>query len=491
MPLLTMAQTNKPVLTTGCASGDVTQSGAMVWTRADRPARLWVEVDRSPDFKQPQRFKGSIGTQANDFNLHCELKGLAAGQVFFYRLQAESLSEPGQMSAPLVGQFATAPSVAKNIRFCWSGDVVGQGYGIDKHRGGIRIFKTMMAHKPDFFVHSGDQIYADGPLTAEKTLDDGSVWQNLMTQSKAKVAESIQDFRDNYYYNFLDTHFKAFYANVPLYQQWDDHEVHNNWYPDEVLTDPRYQEKRVAVLAKRAKQAMFDCNPMRRQADKDRVYRSFSYGPMLELFMVDLRTYRGPNTQNRQLKPSAETAFFGRDQFDWLKQSLAASNATWKIICSDMPIGLIVRPWKTDLSENGANGDGPPLGREFEIAELLNFIHQQQIKNTHFITADVHYCASHYYQPDKAVYKDFSPFWEFVSGPLHAGTFGPNALDNTFGPEVKYIGIPDDMKPNRPPSEGLQFFGQIDIDANTEAMTVSHFDAADHLLWSLRLPKQL
>ena len=102
----------------------------------------------------------------------------------------------------------------------------------------------------------------------------------------------------------------------------------------------------------------------------------------------------------------------------------------------------------------------------------------------------MHYCASHYYQPEKAVYKDFSPFWEFVSGPLHAGTFGPNTLDNTFGPEAKFIGIPSNMKPNRPPSDGLQFFGQMEIDAQTESLTVSHFDVADNLLWSKTLQKE-
>ena len=51
----------------------------------------------------------------------------------------------------------------------------------------------------------------------------------------------------------------------------------------------------------------------------------------------------------------------------------------------------------------------------------------------------MHYTAAHYYNPDKAQFQDFEPFWEFVSGPLHAGTFGPNDLDNTFGPEVKFI----------------------------------------------------
>ena len=84
------------------------------------------------------------------------------------------------------------------------------------------------------------------------------------------------------------------------------------------------------------------------------------------------------------------------------------------------------------MFENSSNGDGPALGRELEIAELLRSIKQSDVKNVVWLTADTHYTAAHYYDPGKAQFTDFDPFWEFVSGPLNAGTFGPNALDATF-----------------------------------------------------------
>ena len=133
-----------------------------------------------------------------------------------------------------------------------------------------------------------------------------------------------------------------------------------------------------------------------------------------------------------------------------------------------MPLGLIVGDGTDPVSgcarfENSANGDGPVLGREFEIAEILRFMKHARIENVVWLTADVHYCAAHYYDPSVAVFQDFEPFWEFVSGPLHAGTFGPSALDNTFGPTVIFQKAPD-RQSNLPPSAGLQFFGQVDID---------------------------
>ena len=143
-----------------------------------------------------------------------------------------------------------------------------------------------------------------------------------------------------------------------------------------------------------------------------------------------MRSYRGPNSHNRQPSAGAETAFLGaRAARAGCKQALRARKATWKVIAADMPIGLLVGDGKDaegrDAFEAVANGDGPALGRELEIADLLRFIKRSGIRNVVWLTADVHYTAAHYYDPAKAQFTDFEPFWEFVSGPLNAGSFGP------------------------------------------------------------------
>ena len=195
------------------------------------------------------------------------------------------------------------------------------------------------------------------------------------------------------------------------------------------------------------------------------MYRKFSYGPLLDIFMLDMRSYRGPNGEGNEETYGPAAYFLGPQQVAWLKRGLANSAATWKVIAADMPISLIVvydfdRQWGIEAI---AQGDGPPRGRELEIADLLSFIKHAGIRNTVWLTADVHYTAAHYYDPNKAVFQDFEPFWEFISGPLHAGSFGPNKLDNTFGPQLVYIKAPTkEQGPNAPPSEGLQFFGHCD-----------------------------
>ena len=76
-----------------------------------------------------------------------------------------------------------------------------------------------------------------------------------MTPAKAKVAETLDEYRGQYAYNLLDDAYRAFTAEVAQVNQWDDHEVLDNWYPGEILDDARYIEKRVDVLAARAQRA--------------------------------------------------------------------------------------------------------------------------------------------------------------------------------------------------------------------------------------------
>jgi alkaline phosphatase D len=295
------------------------------------------------------------------------------------------------------------------------------------------------------------------------------------------VAESLAEFRGNHRYNLLDHNVRAFNAEVALFGQWDDHEVRNNWYPEQKLTDVLYQVQSVKTLARHARRAFLDYWPLH----SSRIFRKIERGPLCDVFMLDLRSYRGPNTANRQPKKSRETRFMGSAQIAWLKRALQYSRATWKIIASDMPVGLIVADGKTAF-ENCANGNGPALGRELEIAELLRFIKQERIRNTIWLTADVHYAASHFYNPAKAQFTDFDPFWEFVSGPLHAASLGPGTLDNTFGPEVRFNARQKGAKASGP-FTNEQYFSGVRIDGKSKVATVTHFNRDGQKLWSTDL----
>lgn len=487
----------RPKAPWGLQVGDVLSDSAIVWSRSDSPARMHVEWSAHEDFRRAHHVRGPFALESSDLTSRLDLTELPAGEELHVRVSYESLQSPGVFSEPLVGRFRTAPRHRKRIRFVWSGDTVGQGWGIDLDFGGMKIYEAMRQVAPDFFIHSGDNIYADGPLQPEVTDTDGNViWRNAYLDEipeKTKVAETLTEYRRAYLYNRMDEHVRRFSAEVPQVWQWDDHEVVNNWSPSKVL-DERYAEKNINMLVANATRAFLEHSPMRwnSQQESERVYRKISYGADLDVFVIDMRSYRAGNSCNLQEEPSVETVLMGKRQIQWLKQSLRKSKATWKVIASDMPIGLLVRDGVAPDSgcpraENMANSDGPVLGREHEIAELLRHIKRHQVDNVVWLTADVHYCAAHYYNPDDAQFQDFNPFWEFVAGPLNAGTFGPNDLDNTFGPSVVFSSAPAPGENNLPPSAGLQFFGQVDIDPYSKDLTVSLKDIDGTELFGKRL----
>ncbi|MBT4436898.1 MAG: alkaline phosphatase [Gemmatimonadales bacterium] len=497
-PAIITSQELRPAVPSGLQTGDVTDSRAIVWSRTDRPARMWVDWATNDRFEDERTVRGPAALEVGDYTAALDLHDLPSDEEIVYRVRFESLRHPGTWSAPEIGRFRTAPSLGASpvrpLRVVFTGDEVGQGWGIDVSRGGIRTFETMRNTEPDVFIHSGDIIYADQPLEPEVVLDDGTVWRNLMTDAKSKVAETLAEFRGNYAYNLLDENARRFNASVPMIAQWDDHEVMNNWFPGLRLDeDDRYTEKSVSLLAARATRALFDYVPLRQSpTDSERIYRSFSYGPLLEIFVVDLRSYRGINTPNKQSEPSRDTDFLGGAQLAWLKGALRESRALWKVIACDMPIGLVIGDFPRDgqgTFEAWANADdGAPLGREMELADLLSFMKREGIRNTVWVTADVHYAAAHHYAPERALFTDFDPFWEFVAGPMHAGTFGPNALDATFGPEVRFSSIAGGIEPNRSPSDGYQFFGTLDIDPRTRALTAGIHNVGGERLWQVELP---
>ena len=478
-----------PRVPQGVMSGDVTADTAVIWSRTDRAARMVVEWSRNERFTEVSRVVGPVTGPEADFTAKTLLTDLPAGERIFYRVRFEDRGTPGEVGHAAAGELITAPRDRRDILFAWSGDTAGQGFGIDPAHGGMKTYASIMEARPDFFVHSGDTIYADNPLSSGMRLPDGTVWRNVLTAEKAKVAETLDEFRGNHRYNLLDSHVRAFNSRVPVLAQWDDHEVRNNWYPGQkLLEDSRYTEKSVDMLSARARQAFFDYMPVRPSADSI-IYRTVARGPLCELFFLDLRSYRGANSPNRQPVRSREADFMGVTQLEWLKQSLLASRSLWKVVCTDMPLSLLVTDGARDW-EAWANGDnGVPLGRELEIADLLAFMKQHAIRNVIWLTADVHYAASHHYDPSRAKFTDFDPFWEFVSGPLHSMTLGPNPLDGTFGPVARWNSRPEGS-PASGPFTNEQYFGTVRVNGKTGVATVTHFNRLGTRLWSTDLEAQ-
>ncbi len=483
---------------TAVRTGEVTTDSAVVWSRAPSDGQLHVQLHSNG--RELRMIRGAWTDARVDHTARLHLTGLAPGREYDATVWFGSVD--GTESDREHVRFRTAPIHAAAQSVIWSADTCGQGWGIDRSRGGLTSYRTMLELNPDLFIHVGDTIYGDEPMQESVRADDGSMWVNDLTEEVTTVAETLAQFRGRHRYPLRDDNVRAFYAEVPTVVQWDDHETCNNWWPGEIIDDERYSERRADVLAIRGRRAWQEYQPVpvRQLAPSDgdgfvptRLYRKVPRGQHLDLFCLDMRSYRGPNpaTDPTRARSRGEAGILGRAQEEWLIAELRRSTATWKVISADQPLSA-PSTRTTDLDGPGNGDDGRPLGREPEMARVLSAIKRYGVRNVVWVTTDVHYTAAHHYSPERATYTDFEPFWEFVSGPLAASPFWTkdDQLDRTFGPEVVFSKGEDTDRLDTTPRPDNQYFGHLAIAASGE-LTVTLYDAAGTALWSHLLEPEL
>jgi alkaline phosphatase D len=263
--------------------GDVSGDGAIVWSCSDR-RRMIVEADaRVPAdaaaagasrtrIRASARVELAVCPGARRSRTACRL----------------GPSDPKGLSLPGEGRFHSAPigaGLSRSVRLAWSADVVGQGFGIDVARGGLRGFGAIRQLAPDLFVHCGDTIYADNPLVPELTLDDGTLWRNLVTPAKSNGRDARRVPRQ------LSTTWKTEPAALQRRSRSGDlgrPRVRNNWFRQ---SQDAPRRRSVAVLA--APGAFLEHQPIRYAGTTWAASTGVAYGPLLDVFAIDMRSERG------------------------------------------------------------------------------------------------------------------------------------------------------------------------------------------------------
>ena len=344
-------------------TGDVTTDSAVVWARSAAPGRLMVRLESNG--RRLRSVRGPWATAGTDLTARVRLTGLAPGReydavVWFAR-------EDGTRGRAERLTFRTAPVHPTPVSLAWSGDTCGQGWGINDALGGLTGYRLVADLRPDLFLHCGDTVYADEPMAEHDEDDLGHRWTNRMTEAVSKVAETLEDFRGRHRYVLGDAAVQSLHRQVPTVAMWDDHETLNNWYPGEVITDrlDEYRlERRCDVLAARARRAWLEYQPVDPAvgARTGRIYRRIPRGPHLDVFCLDMRSYRDPNGDNRGSGPGADRGILGAEQAAWLLREVSRSRATWKVIAADMPLS-VATTHADDRDSVAQEDDGRPLGR--------------------------------------------------------------------------------------------------------------------------------
>lgn len=436
------------LITHGVASGEISSTSAVIWARANRKAKMLVEVDADPTFSNPDE-KTTVVSEKSDYAAKITLKKLTPDTLYYYRT---SFSDRDAVSESQTGSFRTAPddTTARSVQFVFAGDLGGQRYCRNTTTG-YAIFAAMEALQPDFFVANGDLIYADGDCPAEGPDGPGG-WENIPGDfpsiGDASVnwqnPEQVHDvYAKHWQYNLADPAYQSFRRNVPVYAQWDDHEVINDFGAPWLFWPANPYRPGFPNLVTMGKKALFDYNPLPGSGKaSDRLYRSFNWGKHADLFLLDARSYRTEN----YLADTPENAktLLGKKQLAWIKKELASSQATWKIISNDVPLSISTGGNAAVLGRDAwANGTAADFsaqtGFERELLDLLKFLDDENVKNFVFVTTDVHFTMNIAYQIDANGDGDLLTFHEFVTGPLNAvmGT-PPTSVDPTLNPTILY-----------------------------------------------------
>ncbi len=305
----------------------------------------------------------------------------------------------------------------------------GHGY-CREAEDGYGVFDTLDKLSPDFFVANGDMIYADTECPTEGPEERHNVPGDFSRIDSPEIdwtneAQLQELYWRHWRYHRADPHFQRFLGVTPVYVQWDDHEVINDFGARWPLWPPDRDREGFANVVEAGRNALFHYNPIDRHPDEPhRNYRSFRWGKDMELFLIDARSYRD---RNDRPNPAAHPkSLLGKEQLAWLKQGLASSDATWKIVSSDVPLsaptGSQAETYGRDGWANGTKTDfSSQTGFEQELLNLLAHLDASDVENLVFFVTDVHVALSIRYDADADGDGDRFVFHEFISGPLIAG----------------------------------------------------------------------
>lgn len=386
--------TDGPFFATGIRIGDVSQNEAVIWTRLTKhpsrvndgplPISLYIDPetgkrhlrktrkDKNGEVYFPQGYdintiegavpgaRGmvrvnykilsakhwqsttwqSVSPEAN-FSKKFILSQLTPGAT--YELKIEGRAEDhSDVSAQIAGKFKTPPDAKTSRKIVFAASTC-QGYPDQDHPDGYKIYPFLESLDLDFFVHAGDIIYYDN-LSKNKAMAHYH-WDRMFS---------------------LPTN-KSFHSQTTSYFEKDDHDA---WFNDS------YRGLETSFMGS----FTFDqgIKVFRQEMPiKDKTYRTFRWGKDLQIWLVEGRDYRSPNT----MPDGPDKTIWGKEQMEWFKNTLSASDATFKLLISPTPV---IGPDRKQKKDNHSN-----KGFYYEGEKIRKLLASQP--NTYVICGDRHW----------------------------------------------------------------------------------------------------
>jgi len=218
--------------------------------------------------------------------------------------------------------------------------------GPDKHLG-YPALAAILKERPDFFVGTGDNIYYD---------PGGSRRPRAKTQA---------EMRRRWHRQFVQPRFVDLFAQVPAYWEKDDHD---HRYNDCDTTGDKAPSSALGIST------FLEQMPVVAPQDPHgKTYRTHRINRLLQIWLVEGRDYRSPNA----MPDGPDKTIWGHEQLAWLKKTLLASDATFKILISPTPL---VGPDRASKRDNHTN----PRGFRHEGEAFFQWLRSHGFLDKHF-----------------------------------------------------------------------------------------------------------
>jgi alkaline phosphatase D len=392
------AAESAPAFLHGVASGDPLPDGVLLWTRVTPAAEAVPGSGLGPD--TPVSWvvatdkaltnivaKGTVtATAATDHTVKADVRGLAPATDYFFRFSAGGTDSP-------TGRTRTAPAAdaaVANLRF---GVVSCSNW----EAGHFAAYRHLAARGDlDAWLHLGDYIYEYG------SGQYGTRGTVVRPHAPAHEILTLADYRTRHGRYKSDPDLQALHAKAPVVAIWDDHEIANDAWSGGAENHTEGAEGAYANRQTVAKQAYFEWMPVR-PAIAGTTYRRLRFGKLADLSLLDLRSFRSQQVAfGGGAVDDPERTLTGRAQLDWLKAGLKSSDTTWRLVGNSVmvapfaigslsaellkPLAELLGLPKEGLAINTDQWDGYTDDRR----ELLAHLRANSIRNTVFLTGDIH-----------------------------------------------------------------------------------------------------
>ncbi|MEU8581897.1 alkaline phosphatase D family protein [Streptomyces abikoensis] len=388
----------RPAFLHGVASGDPLPDGILLWTRvtpvpdAVPGSGLGPAVDVAWQVAEDAGFtrvvaRGTVtATAAHDHTVKADVRGLRPATGYFYRFTAGDVVSPTARTRTAPAHDAATAGLRFGVVSCSNWE-----------SGHFSTYRHLAGRKDlDAVFHLGDYIYEYG--TGEYPTPKYVVRPHAPTHEIITLA----DYRTRHGQYKTDPDLQAVHHAHPMVAIWDDHEFANDAWSGGAENHTPGAEGAWTDRVAAAKRAYFEWMPVRPSVEGT-TYRRLRFGKLADLHLLDLRSFR-----SQQVKPGSGKVdepgrtITGRAQLDWLKEGLASSDTTWRLVGNPVmispvafgalpahllePIAKLLGLPAGGIAVNTDQWDGYTEDRR----ELIDHLERRSIRNTVFLTGDIH-----------------------------------------------------------------------------------------------------